>query len=186
MAKLEDLPRLIQSQDWATAERVLRKAAQGKSASAEVFYNLAKVLEQVGKPEQRAAWLKRAVARRPDYALAWFELGRIALEDGESDAALKAYQKAWEGDPSDSDARRMVARLSLRLGRWEAAERALQDDEDTEAMMLRYRIAAEMGDATPALRDELLQDAATRPDALRTLTRVAKGSVSLRLPQLRT
>ncbi len=186
MAKLDDLPRLIQSQDWSSAERVLRKAAQGKSASAEIFYNLAKVLEQVGKPEQRAAWLKRAVARRPDYALAWFELGCIALEDGESDAALKAYQKAWEADPSDSDARRMVARLSLRLGRWEDARNALQEDQDTEALMLRYRIAAEMGDATPALRDGLLQDAASRPEALRTLTRVAKGSIPLSLPQLRT
>lgn len=186
MAQLSDLPQLIEAQDWTAAERVLRKAAAVKGAPAEIFYNLAKVLEHAGKPDQRLAWLKRAVAKRPGYALAWFELGRAILEAGDVAHARDAYQKAWDNDPTDTDARRMVARLSIRLGQWDDAGAALQDDQDPEARLARYRVVAETGGASVADRDALLQDAALRPEALRTLTRVSKGSLNLRLPQLRT
>ena len=186
MAQLSELPHLIEAQDWAAAERVLRKASKAKAAPAEVFYNLAKVLEHLGKLGQRTMWLKRAVAKRPGYAVAWFELGRAFLDAGDVEAARDAFHRAYDADPGDADARRMVARLSIRLGLWDAARRALQDDQDAEARLARYRIRAETGVASKADRDALLQDAALRPEALRTLTRVARGSLPLRLPQLRT
>ncbi|MEO1140005.1 MAG: hypothetical protein AAFW87_11175 [Pseudomonadota bacterium] len=66
MASLTDLPAPLQSRDWHWAERQLRKVATTKTAPAEVFYNVAKVLEEAGKLGQRLTWLKRAVAKRTD------------------------------------------------------------------------------------------------------------------------
>ena len=181
MAKLSDLPVLIKSENWAAAERLLRQAAKAKTAPAEIYYNLAKVLEKTGKRSQSITWLNRAVARRPDYAIAWFELGRALLAHGDIEASLNAYQRACALDPKDSDARRMVARLALRLGLWDQVKAALQDDQDPEARCARYRVEAETGTASKRARDALLTDPSMRPEALRTLTRVSKGSISLRL-----
>lgn len=181
MAYITRLPALLQAGDWPGAERLLRQAAQGKGASAEVFYNLAKVLEEVGKHGQRAQWLKRAVKRRPDYATAWYELGRAELESLDLVAAHQAFERAYKLAPHDSEARRMFARLSLRLGLWHQAEAAFGDAMDPEARLARYRIAAETGRSTRADRDSLLNDPALRREALNTLTRTAKGAVPLNL-----
>ena len=116
MTELSKLPALLQAQDWPRAEALLRKAAQSKSASAEVYYNLAKVLEAAGKSEQRHVWLKRAVAARSDYAIAWYELGRVALGRGDCSSAAQSFDKAFALAPEDADARRMAARLALRQG----------------------------------------------------------------------
>ena len=186
MAGLAKLPKLLQSGDWSEAERILRRAAKSKSAEAEVFYNLAKVLEQNGKHGQRAQWLKRAVLRRPNYARAWYELGRAELEALDLNGAHKAFGKAYALDPADADARRMFARLSLRLGLWDKAEAAFGDADDTEARLARYRITAETGRSTRADREELLKDPGFRPEALKALTRTAKGAVPLSLRQFRT
>lgn len=181
MADLSRLPALLQAADWPRAERLLRQAAKAKSAPAEVFYNLAKVLEEAGKPAQRVQWLRRAVKRRPDYAKAWYELGRALLDAGDLAAAGEAFETAHALHPGDAQARRMFARISLRLGLWEQAEAAFEGAEDREARLARYRIVAETGRATRADRQDLLCDPALRPEALKTLTRTAKGGVPLRL-----
>ncbi|QFT98649.1 Anaphase-promoting complex, cyclosome, subunit 3 [Roseovarius sp. THAF8] len=185
MADLSRLPALLQAEDWAAAERLLRRAANAKSAPAEVFYNLAKVLEESGKSGQRVQWLRRAVLRRSDYAKAWFELGRAELEALDLRAAHRAFDKAHKLDPGDSDARRMFARLCLRLGQWDKAETAFGNAEDAEARLARYRIAAETGRSTRADRHALLLDQSLRPQALKALTRTAKGAIPLNLCQFR-
>lgn len=185
MANLSRLPALLQARDWSAAERLLRQAANAKSTSAEVFYNLAKVLEEMGKHSQRAQWLRRAVLRRPDYAKAWYELGRAELEALDLEGARKAFGKAYALDRGDTEARRMFARLCLRLGQWDKAKAAFGDAQDAEARLARYRIAAETGHSTRADRDTLLADSALRPEALKALTRTSKGAVPLRLDQFR-
>lgn len=183
MAGLGKLPALLQAGDWPEAERLLRRAAKSKSAGAEVFCNLAKALEENGKHSQRAQLLKRAVLRRPDYANAWYELGRAKLEALDLIGAHKAFGKAYALHPGDADARRRFARQCLRLGQWDKAEAAFGDASDAEARLARHRTAAAAGRITRADRDALLKEASLRPEVLKTLMRTAKGAVPLRLTQ---
>ncbi|SMX27510.1 Tetratricopeptide repeat protein [Pelagimonas phthalicica] len=181
MADLSALPSFLQAQDWEKAEQLLRRAAKAEAAPAEVFYNLAKVLEAAGKPRQRKVWLQRAIQARPGYGLAWFELGRISLEEDDLEAAWLAFSRVAALDPSDGDARRNLGRVALRLGYWDDARLAFMGATDREAKEAQYRIASEMGEDTTALRDELLQDKENRAETLRSLTRASKGSLPLRL-----
>lgn len=179
MAQSRSYAEHIATQDWDRAERALRKAAKAKAPGADIFYNLAKVLEAAGKPGQMRIWLKRAVAAKPDYAIAWFELGRVELRDHQLAQALNAFEQARAHAPQDKDARRNAARIALRLGLWDKAEAGFQGDADFEAQAARYRIAAETGTATAEQRDALLRVAGHRPMAIKALTRTARGSIGL-------
>lgn len=173
------LPRLIAAADWPGAEAILRRAATD-DAPASVFYNLAKVLEMQGKPD-RAAWLDRAVARDPHHQAAWFELGRARID--RPDIALAAFHRAADLAPDDRSAWQMVLRLALRLGDWPRLAAALAHlPQDAETRIARYRWLAETRQASAADRAALLADAALRPAALKALTRVARGTIPLRLP----
>lgn len=179
MDAMKHLPALLAAQDWASAERLLRRLSKSKAAPAEVFYNLAKVLEAAGKTGQITTWLKRAISANPRYALAWFELGRQHLQAGALEDAFQAFDKAHRYDPSDPDSQRNLGRVALRLGEWSVAERCFANQQDTEAQLARYRIAAETGQATVALRNAMLADGKNRTSVLKTLTRTAKGSFPL-------
>lgn len=170
--------------DWAAAERALRRLAQGKGAGAQVFYNLAKVLIEGGKPQQAGAWFGRAVKTKSDYALAWFELGRWRLDQGALAPAAEAFARAAQQDPSDADAWRNAARLQERLCRFDAArcswERlAALAPEDVEVRLGRARACFELGE--PEAAEALLAGlpAEARAKALSVRTHVARGRLSL-------
>lgn len=184
MADLSTLPRLLAAADWPAAERLLRRAAR-PDAPAAVFYNLAKVLEAQGKSGQMEHWLRRAVAAGPGHAPAWFELGRCHHAAGAPGPALAAFRKAACLAPGDGEAWRMVLRLALRLCDWAGAEAALGHlPACPETAAARYRVLAETRRAGAAERAALLADPASRPEALKALTRVAIGTLPLRLPGL--
>lgn len=190
MTDLADLPRLLAARQWDAAERVLRRAAAHPAAPAAVAYNLAKVLEAKGAPEPRAPLYRRAVAADPRHAAAWFELGRaLVAEAAGADTAPPlaqaeaAFARAAALTPTDRDAWRMLVRLRLRLGDWAGVEAALAHlPRDAETAAAAYRAAAELGrPEAPALRAALLANPAHRPEALKALTRVARGAVPLRI-----
>lgn len=182
MSSPPTLPQLIAAQDWPAAERMLRRMAAQKGAPASVFYNLAKVLDQMGQGAKMLPWLRRAVATDPQYQHAWFELGRALMRDDPAQAAA-AFARAAALDPADQDCWRNLARLRLRLGDWAGCAAALAHlPADGETAILSYRLACETGNATAQQRSALLADKALRPAALKALTRVAKGSLPLRLP----
>ena len=81
--------------DWPKAEATLRRLVKMRHAPAEAHYNLAQVLLQVGKPEQAGSWLRQAVAARPDYAAAWFELGRWLVDQGSLIEPGRRSRKRW-------------------------------------------------------------------------------------------
>lgn len=179
MKDLNSLPALFFAKDWPAAERLLRRLAKGKAPPPLVFYNLAKVLDAAGKPDQMKHWLEKAVVANPNYGFAWFELGRIALDHGALDDALAAFIRASALLPNDADTRRNLGRIALRLGDWERAADCFAAQSDPEARLARYRIAAETGSHTTDLRDALLAERSWRPEVIKTLTRTAKGSVPL-------
>ncbi|MHC0053471.1 tetratricopeptide repeat protein [Actibacterium sp. D379-3] len=184
MVDLSTLQAKLAAQDWAGAERLLRRAAQDRRAPAQVFYNLGKVLEAAGKPQQSGPWYRKAVAGDPAYALAWFELGRWAVAADDLALAEKAFAKAVDLAPEDADAWRNLGRVRLRLGQWAAARIAWARFADGEARSALYRIAAELGEDVQDLQRGLLADPALRPEAMKALTRVARGRVPLRFPKL--
>ncbi len=181
MKDLDSLPALLAAKDWPAAERLLRRLAKGKTPPPAVFYNLAKVLEAAGKPDQMKHWLERAVTANPSYGNAWFELGRIALDHGALQDALAAFVRAFALMPDDADTRRNLGRVALRLGDWDRAAKCFAAQSDPEARLARYRIAAETGSQTTDLRAALLADRGLRPEVIKTLTRTAKGSVPLKI-----
>ena len=183
MAGMGDLPALLAAEDWDGAERLLRRAAKARTAPAEVHYNLAKVLMENGKAAQAGQWFRRAVAARPDYAAAWFEMGRWALVADDLPLAFRAFQKASKLAPADRDARISLGRIALRCGQWDVARRAWDGVEGTEALQARYRIAAETGDETGTLLERLLSADLPRPQSLTTITRTAKGRIPRVLPR---
>lgn len=183
---LAQLPRLLARQDWTGAEALLRKAAV-KGASAPVFYNLAKVLEMQGKGREMAPWLEKAVAADPRHVNAWFELGRLRMDVVEDlPGAEAAFAKVVALGADDADAWRNLARLRLRMADWRGCAAALAHlPEDRETLPMSYRVACERGEDAKELRARMLADPTLRPAALKALTRVAKGTLPLRLPQAR-
>lgn len=184
MARLSDLPTLVQTRQWKAAETLLRRQAAKPAATADIFYNLAKVLEADGRGRQARCWLEKAVAARPDYAAAWFELGRWFLADDQLRSAYAAFASAARHAPHDADAKRNLGRLALRLGEWETARSAWSAIDDVEAQCARYRITVETGNDAGQQLDALLEMSGARPVVLKAMTRTARGRIPLRLPGL--
>jgi tetratricopeptide (TPR) repeat protein len=175
----------IATQNWAGAEVLLRQMAEKKRAPASVFYNLAKVLEIQGKKDQISTWLQKAIETDPKHTNSWFELGRALMRD-DPIAAEKAFSRASMLDPLDNDCWRNLVRLRLRIGDWEGCSKALGHlPNDTETQVAKYRIACETGQPSKSLRDALFLNKEMRPDAIKALTRVARGSLPFRFPQAR-
>lgn len=183
MVDLTGLQALIAAQDWAGAEKLLRRAARAKAAPAQVFYNLGKVLEAAGRPEQSGTWFRKAVAADPSYAMAWFELGRRAIALDDLDLAEKTFARVTALTPSDMDAWRTLARLHLRRGHWAEARTAWAHFDDAEARAALYRIACELGEDTGPLRARLLSSKEGRPEVIKAVTRVSRGALPLRFPR---
>jgi tetratricopeptide (TPR) repeat protein len=181
-----DIARLTQAlRDgaWQDADRLLAAVTASARAHPSMLYNHGKVLMELGRMEQAAGMLRRTVQALPGHAAAWFELGRATLAREDFETAFEAFSRALELEPGDSDARRNLGRVALRLGRYSQARAAwggLRGDD--EAALALYRIAAETGDPSAArLRHDLLAHHPDRAQAIRTLVRVARGAIPLDL-----
>jgi predicted TPR repeat methyltransferase len=79
-------------------------------------YEFARDLQLKGDLPAAADQLEQAIELAPGFVSAWFTLGEIRQELGERDAAIAAFRKAREADPSDPHG------ASLRLMRLGAEE----------------------------------------------------------------
>lgn len=173
--------------DWARAEAGLRRLAAKPDAPGAVFYNLAKVLVAAGRGEMAGVWFRRAVARAPGHADAWFELGSWALGEGGLAEAAAAYASAARLRPTDADAWRNLGRVALRIGDYAAARGAFMALDglvpgDGEALLGRYQAAAELRlDEAAALRAALAARPDLAPQRWTALTRVSCGRLPMRV-----
>ncbi|MEL6317669.1 MAG: tetratricopeptide repeat protein [Pseudomonadota bacterium] len=173
----------LAAEDWSTAERLLRARAKKPRPPAAVLFNLGQVLLRSEKADQSGAWYRKALAVDPNHVAAWCELGAWSAERDDLDAAMEAFDRALRLAPDDADALRGLGRAALRRGDWATAETAFRrlPEEDAEARMALYRIAAEQDAADLAERRRALAtDPALRPALLKTLTRTARGRLPLR------
>ena len=98
----------------------------------------------------------------------WFEKG-VALERGNTDAALRAYEKAITTDPARLDAHINLGRLLHEAGRFAKAERA-------------YRDAIKACGSDPVLLFNLgvlLEDMNRKPEAVATYEAALRGDPGL-------
>lgn len=64
-------------------------------------YEFARDLHLKGDPVAAAEVLEQAIEVAPNFASAWFELGKIRVDLGEPDKAIAAFQNAVAADPDD-------------------------------------------------------------------------------------
>jgi protein O-GlcNAc transferase len=94
------------------------------------------VLLELGRSAEAARTLRQVVARRPDWAPGWCELGNALLEEEAIDDAVAAYRRALELDPRLGVAHQKLGATVVRFGdvagsisSFEAARRIDPDDE---------------------------------------------------------
>jgi tetratricopeptide (TPR) repeat protein len=75
--------------------------------------------ENLGPAKDR---LERAVKIYPDYATAWYELGRVQARQGAKDQAAESYRRAIEADPKYVSPAVELALMAAVALRWEEAE----------------------------------------------------------------
>lgn len=104
---------------------------------------------------------ERAARAAPD----WFERGE-ALERGDAQAALDAYQCAIEADPRHVDARLNLGRLLHELGRLDQAEIVYREALSLGAQdpLTLYNLGVLLGDADRGREAAPLYEAALRVD----------------------
>ncbi len=64
-------------------------------------YEFARDLQLKGDLVAAAEVMEQAIEVAPNFASAWFELGKIRLGLGETDKAISAFQNAYAADPDD-------------------------------------------------------------------------------------
>ena len=68
-------------------------------------YEFARDLQLRGDLPAAAELLEQATELAPNFVSAWFTLGEIRQQLGQSDAAIAAFRKARDADSQDDDAR---------------------------------------------------------------------------------
>ena len=119
----------------ALAIAVLANAGQ-PPASAEMNvdaeYSLGAALLSARRPAEARPWFERTVARAPDYAEAWTNLGILAATEGRPEEAERAFTRAVESAPREGVVLVNLARWRERQGRFGEAlslyERAVASD----------------------------------------------------------
>ncbi len=82
-----------------------------------------KAMQQAGKGDFEAAetGFARAVEIYPEYASAWFELGRIRQSENHLAEATEAYLRASKADPKYASPYDRLAQISALEGKWDEA-----------------------------------------------------------------
>ena len=72
---------------------------------------------------------KKALAIKPDYAQAYYNMGNALQDQGKSDEAIASYKKALEIDPSFSEASSEMGECLLRVGKFEEGRSLIQKSD---------------------------------------------------------
>ena len=90
--------------DFAEAEVAYREYLSGSPDNALVLFNLGLTLVNLGRLDEAAQQLGRAVEIRPDLGGAWLALGNAHQLRGRPDAAEQGFRKAAAADPASAEA----------------------------------------------------------------------------------
>jgi tetratricopeptide (TPR) repeat protein len=124
-----------------------------KPEAPEAYLELAKAYSKSGDPREASRWCDEALRRRPGFRPALKELGAALIAAGQLPRAVEVLQSITD----DSVALTNLGNANLRLGRIEAAERALAealrlDPDSPEANNLLGMLRSQQGDGAAADR----------------------------------
>jgi tetratricopeptide (TPR) repeat protein len=120
-----------------------------------VHYNLARLAEDRGQPEEAAAHYRAALASNPADFLSYLNLGNLAARSGNLPAALGLYDRAATLEPRSDDAQSNLGGAYLAMGRLPEAndhlDRALTlNPQNLKALHNRALLALKVGDPAAA------------------------------------
>lgn len=85
--------------DWRSPTTLFEAAARAQPRSARVHMELGSAYGRLGRADEAARSLRRALEIKPDYAAAWYNLGNLYARNGRYDEAADAYVSALEHQP---------------------------------------------------------------------------------------
>jgi len=80
-----------------------KKAIAGNPEYVDAYYNLAKLYQDVERPQEAVALYHQALQLNPGYKDAYFNLGRLYQQLGEEQKAVEAYNQMIQTNPRDAD-----------------------------------------------------------------------------------
>lgn len=84
-------------------------------------FDLAVQAKLAGKNEEAIDFYREAIAIKPDFTIAYVNLGVLLAGNGQLAAAIASYQQAIHLDPNQVEAHNNFGILNKRLGRWAEA-----------------------------------------------------------------
>jgi tetratricopeptide (TPR) repeat protein len=118
---------LLARQDLGGAEEALRTASRLASDSVEIAFYLGNVRFLRNDHREAAAYFQQAVQRKPDFALAHYNLGQCLMRLGDRDGAIAAFRAAVRCKPDYADAHALLGDLLLQTGHRAEALAHLRD-----------------------------------------------------------
>ena len=149
----------------------------------QTHYELASVLDSLGRRDEAIKHYRRAIDLQPDLAQAHNDLGVLLAKHLESDEALKHFARATELDPGLADAHSNLGSLLVDQGNIQDAVKAFEKAIllDPKHGKYFYHLAKVKsigrGDPQVALMLELARDADALPDDDRIALHFALGKV---------
>lgn len=164
------------------AERCFRRAVRAAPRSDEAVLDLGAFFERRGRAAAAQETYRVAVARRPGAAKIWQALGRIALDEGQTDVALDALLHAARAGRLDRRGLVALAEAERRMGRPGRAVEILgmvttlqPRDVGARAARADAAIDAGLGKTARELVDTLRLHEPERPTAVRSARLLAAG-----------
>jgi tetratricopeptide (TPR) repeat protein len=115
----------ITQRNYAAAEQRLHRALKIEPSSPDLRFDLAGVLDKLGKTADALKILEENVAAFPQHANSWFLLGVFKARARDTAGAIASLERAVECDPLHDRAQFMLGNLHLQAGDHAAAKRHL-------------------------------------------------------------
>ncbi len=123
---------LLAKQDLGGAEEALRTASRLASDSVEIPFYLGNVRFLRVDHREAAAYFRQAVQLKPDFALAYNNLGQCLMRLGDRDGAIGAFRAAVTCKPDYADAHVNLGDLLVQAGQGAEALAHLRDAAQLE------------------------------------------------------
>lgn len=123
---------LIEADHLDDAESAFDKAYALDRSSVDAFFGHASALMRKGDLDRASAFIRRAIATKPDSAEGWYLSGELARRQRDSGVALANFSKAIELQPQHIPARLGRAALLLDAGRTNDAASDLQVIQESQ------------------------------------------------------
>jgi predicted TPR repeat methyltransferase len=142
---------LVETQQFDDAAKAYRKALALQPNHGDALSNLATICAKRGDHVEAEALCRRAIALQPDFGAAWYNLSLALLGQERITEGLEANSRAILLWPKHLQARDVVARALVFLGRLDEAARLYREwlQVDPDNPVIQHHLAACSGGAVP-------------------------------------